>query len=68
MCMYCGGPLEAPHHSKCQWCNVMIAQANCDGVYDRVIEIGEAMKTRLDLNMDARRAQIQQAYDVAVKG
>jgi hypothetical protein len=66
--MYCGGSVAEPHHSKCQWCSVIIAQANCDGVYDRVIEIGEVMQARLDLSVDARRAQIQTAYDVAVNG
>ena len=67
-CIYCGGPLADASHSKCQWCNVMIAQANCDGVYDRVIEVGEAMQTRDDLSVHARRAEIQNAYDSLLKG
>ena len=67
-CMLCGGPLADPNHSKCQWCNVIVAQANCDGVYDRVIEVGEAMGARRDLTVDDRRAEIQTAYDVAVGG
>ena len=65
-CMYCGSPVAEAHHSKCQWCNVMIAQANCDGVYDRVSEVGGAMQTRIDLSTDDRRAQIQKAYDSAI--
>ena len=66
-CQYCGGQLASPTHNNCQWCNVMIADANCNGVYDRVMQVAESMRTRNDLKFEDRRAEIQSAYDTAMQ-
>lgn len=64
-CQYCGNPVAAPTHKTCQACNVVIAQANCDGVIKQVMDTAEAMKTRDDLSPQERLVTIQDAYEKA---
>ena len=66
-CQYCGGQLASPAHNNCQWCNVMIADANCNGVYERVMQVAESMRERVELGFENRRAEIQAAYDAAMQ-
>jgi len=66
-CQYCGGALVQPTHKSCQWCNTIIGEANCNGAITPVLAAAETMKTRADLDSDARRAHIQAAYDQVVK-
>ncbi|RMF81986.1 MAG: hypothetical protein D6737_03345 [Chloroflexi bacterium] len=65
-CQYCGGEIENPQHKSCQWCNEMIQQANCDGVFSRVYDVAMSVSRRDDLLPDARRAEMQAAYDRAM--
>lgn len=65
-CQYCGGATAHPSHNNCQWCNVIIGEANCNGIYEVVIEAANTIKEQAALETDARRAHIQAAYDVAM--
>jgi hypothetical protein len=67
VCQYCGGGLAAPSHKNCQWCNVIIGEANCNGVYEIVMQAAESVKGQVDLAVENRRAEIQTAYDAAIK-
>lgn len=66
-CQYCGGELAHPDHKSCQWCNVLIGEANCNGVYEVVMQAAQAAAGRTDLDTAARRAEIQAVYDRALK-
>jgi hypothetical protein len=66
-CQYCGGELAHPNHKNCQWCNIIIGEANCNGVYEVVIQAAQSVMGRVDLDTAARRAEIQAVYDQAMK-
>ena len=65
-CQYCGGEIEAAGHKSCQFCNELIQQANCDGVFSRVYDAAMSVSRNAELTVDVRRAEMQAAYDRAM--
>lgn len=61
-CQYCGDELEDPTKKACSWCNAIIQEANCHGIY--LIDTAVAVSRRDDLTSpDERRAAIQAKFD-----
>lgn len=61
-CTYCGESLSNSSNTGCDWCNKIIQEANCEGIY--LVDAAVAVRKRDDLNTpDERRAAIQATFD-----
>jgi len=62
-CKYCGIELEDGTKTSCEWCNRIIQEANCEGIY--LADAATAVSKRADLTTpDERRAAIQEKYNL----
>jgi hypothetical protein len=61
-CRYCGAELQDASKTSCDWCNQIIQEANCHGIY--LADAANAVSKRDDLvSPEARRAEIQATFD-----
>lgn len=60
-CQYCA--TEIDNGSTCGWCNEIIQDANCNGIY--LADAARAVSKRDDLSTpEERRTEIQAKYDL----
>ena len=60
-CQYCASELEDTSKSTCDWCNTIIQEANCQGIY--LADAAKAVAKRDDLTSpDTRREAIQEKF------
>ena len=60
-CQYCGESLNTDK-STCAWCNAIIQEANCQGVY--LIDAAKAVSQQADLTtVRARREALKATFD-----
>jgi hypothetical protein len=63
VCRYCHEELEQSSRTSCDWCNQIIQEANCHGIY--LADVAETVSRRDDLTTpQARRAEIQAKFDL----
>jgi len=60
-CQYCGIELAPDRRFTCEWCSRIVQEANCEGFY--IVDTAQAVRKRDDLTPEARRIEIQAAFD-----